>query len=328
MVPPPLGIDVAKNDFKVRLLLADDANNRARKKTFQNNRAGFEELRRWLSAQGQTQVWVCMEHTGPYWKRLVSFLHEDGHLVSVVRPDKPRSYAKSGDRRGKSDDLDALNLAEFCRDKKPRLWQPPTKAQAELRELERRRQMLVEERTREVNRLEEEPVNRVVFESIHEHLEFLDAQIERMETAINELIATDVGLKEVEKIWDSVPGIGTTTAHTLVAELGDCSQFDSFRALRKYFGLDTPKNQSGICLNGRQRISRQGRRRLRAALFMPAKAAVRHNPRIRAFAERLIAKGKPYFVWMCAVMNKLLKIGFACVKAQCMYEDAYHSATA
>ena len=47
---------------------------------------------------------------------------------------------------------------------------------------------------------------------------------------------------------------------------------------------------------------------MRAALYMPTLVAVRHNPVLGAFYERLLAAGKPKKVALTACMRKLLTI--------------------
>ena len=313
---PFVGLDVAKNNFKVHLL-ADvlDANKKLRG-TFPRTRHGFAGLCAWIKQHGFEKAWICMEHTGPYWKPIADYMFREGHQISVIRADKAHYHAKSGESRNKTDDQDAFNLATFVREKKPRLWQPAAVEDEELRELHRRRDQLVKEQTRETNRLEYEPLTQTVFDSIHDHLKFLEQQISSINTAIKSHMNSHPRQKEIKALYASIPGIGEITANALTAEISDCSAFPSYKAVHAFVGLDLTKQESGTSLRKPDKISRKGNKSLRQKLYMAAMAAVRTDAHFRQFNERLKAKGKKHKVRMVAVMCKLLKTAYAVVKSR------------
>ena len=51
-----------------------------------------------------------------------------------------------------------------------------------------------------------------------------------------------------------------------------------------------------------------GRVEIRNALYMPTVVALKHNPTIKRFYERLVANGKPKLVALIAAMRKLITI--------------------
>lgn len=110
---------------------------------------------------------------------------------------------------------------------------------------------------------------------------------------------------EVGTLLTSIAGIGVLTAARLVAELGDPAAFASAAALAAYVGVIPALRQSG---KGRARTSLTsiGHRRLRQALWMPTLTAVRRNPWLRAYYQRLRSNGKPAKVALIAAMRKLL----------------------
>jgi transposase len=111
---------------------------------------------------------------------------------------------------------------------------------------------------------------------------------------------------EVGKLLTTLDGIGPQTAARLVAELGDITQFRDAAALASYVGVIPGLKHSGLSKGMRARITSIGHVRLRSALWMPLLTAVRRNAWLRAFYERLVAKGKLRKVALIAAMRKLL----------------------
>ena len=122
-----------------------------------------------------------------------------------------------------------------------------------------------------------------------------------------------------EDLLASVPGIGTTTARTLIAELPELGKLDR-RAIASLVGVAPFTRQSGQW-RGKSFIA-GGRRTVRAALFVATMAAVRHNPIIRAFRQRLLAAGKPKMVAIVACMRKILTILNAIAREQKPWQNA------
>jgi transposase len=113
------------------------------------------------------------------------------------------------------------------------------------------------------------------------------------------------------KIIDSIPGIGLWTAMVLRLEYGSIERFYSADAAVAYAGLDPRIDESG---DSRRDIgiSRAGREQIRQALYMPTRVAVRYNPAIRVFYQRLLANGKNEKVALVACMAKLIRFVYAC----------------
>jgi hypothetical protein len=125
----------------------------------------------------------------------------------------------------------------------------------------------------------------------------------------------------------SMPGIGVWTATVLCLELGAIPRFHSAAALVAYVGLDPRVRKSG---DGERHIgiSRAGRPRVRAALYLPAQTAVRIDPTFRAFYERLRAAGKEHKQALTACMAKLLRIAYACVVSGQRFDPERHAQVA
>ncbi len=144
-----LGIDVSKNTLDVALIF----DNRTLCKQFKNSLEGFKLLAAWLESLQITRVHACLEATGTYSEAVALFLHERGHLVSVVNPLRIKGYASANMQRNKTDRLDARLIATFCLTQEPDEWQPPSAEVKHLQSLVRRVEVLEEMLQAEENRL-------------------------------------------------------------------------------------------------------------------------------------------------------------------------------
>jgi transposase len=158
---------------------------------------------------------------------------------------------------------------------------------------------------------------------------FLVKEIQEQNKKIAELqkVLTD-SLKHDRdvKVMDSVLGIGLWTAIVLRLEYGNLERFHSAAAAVAYAGLDPRIDESGDTKRNIG-ISRAGRIQIRSALFMPTLAAIRSNPAIRDFYQRLLAAGKEKKVAIVACMRKLIHIIYACVLSGKLFDRNYHQQT-
>jgi transposase len=133
-------------------------------------------------------------------------------------------------------------------------------------------------------------------------------------TSLDDDLSATVQKHEIAKLLTTIGGIGDTTASRLVAELGDITRFESADALAAYVGVVPSIRHSGKSTPSSQSISCVGHADLRAKLYMPTLAATRYNPWLRAFYERLCAKGKLPKVALVAAMRKLLHAIYSVAK--------------
>lgn len=300
-----LGIDVSKNDFHACLLQGG----RQAAKSFPNGAAGYQQLRRWLNNRRCEHVHACMEATGGYWLSLARVLYEAGLTVSVVNPSRTALFARSQLRRTKTDRVDAEMIAQFCRTQSPSLWTPPAPEILELRGFLTYRDHLVEQRVR----LQQLSLQIQVTDELRrmhtEQVTQLKHAIDVIEQQMREFLLQHPVLSASVDCLDGVQGVGFVSAAVLVSEL-PVQRLRNDKAAAAYVGLAPRERQSGTSIHGRPRICKIGNGRLRKALYMPALAAMRHNPILRQFAERLKAKGKPPKVVVVAVMRKLVVLAY------------------
>ena len=310
-----LGIDIAKATFQVVLLTPDD---KMRHKSCPNTAAGFAALAAWLQRRGVAQVHACLEATGTYGDALATWLHDGGHVVSVVNPAIIHAYAHTRLARSKTDRIDAELIARFTATQQPRAWTPPAPEIRQLQALVRRLDALHGMRTQEANRLAAGVVVVDVRASIEAVLTSLDAQIAYVHQLIRQHLDQHRDLRRQRDLLTTIPGIGDTTAAVLIAELFD-KPYTSARQAAAFAGLVPRLVESGT-LRGRSRLSKIGPGRLRKALYFPAVAALRWNPTIRAVRARLHAAGKPPMVIIGAAMRKLIHLAYGVLKSGKAYE--------
>jgi transposase len=301
-----VGIDVGARELAVAMV--DEGGWQER--VVRNTAAGQRELLAWLRARGR-RVRVCLEASGNYGLDLALALKARAEVeVSVVNPRQVRRFAESLGERNKTDGVDARVLAEYGRRMQPAPWQPPSRSALELRAITRAVAALTHISVQQQNRRHAaqaaEALPPLVRRELERHLRDLERRIRRLRQAARKLIAGDAELEGCYRHLLSVPGIGEVSALQILGEVATLPGMLDARQWVAYSGLDPRRYQSGSSVARPPRISRSGNQRLRAALYMPALVAVRHEPHLRAFYQRLIAHGKAPLAALTAVMRKLL----------------------
>lgn len=314
-----LGIDVAKKTYDVTLL--DDTGTRHHRQ-FSNNELGFQSLHRWLTTHPVSDLHACLEATNVYWEDLAEDLSQHGYQVSVVNPARTKGFAISQLKRNKTDKVDSGVIADFCARMSPRLWTPPRPEQRQLRDLVRHLAGLKKTRTQHLNR-SNTCRNPVVQQSLQTLLDTLEAQIVDIKAQIDRLFKTHATLKHQCALLLSIPGIGMTTATTILAEMYDLEHYQHARAAAADAGVTPSHYESGASVRRRPRLSKIGKASLRAALYWPAITAMHHNPVIRDIKERLEHKGKHQKVILGAAMRKLLHLAYGVLKNHTVFDPTY-----
>jgi transposase len=305
-----LGIDIAKRKFDVALLVGA----KFKSKVCSNDAAGFAALTAWLKVHGGGPVHVCMEATGTYGVALAEYLYDQGHRISIVNPAQIKAFGQSLLTRNKTDASDAKLIARFAASHHPPPWQPPPLEVKLLQALVRRLAALQEMQQQEQNRLA--TADPLVQAAIARHLQFLAAEIDATRRQIHDHIDHHPGLKQKQRLLDTIPGIGEATIAQILAFIGEPTAFASARQLAAFVGLSPRQQQSGTAVQRPAHISKTGSAALRRALYMPAVVACRYNPIIKAFCTRLKAAGKPSLVIVVAAMRKLLHIVYGVLKSR------------
>src|SRR5271170_5447175 len=366
------GIDIGAERHMVAVL-DEQGEVLCRSSPFGEDASGYARLFELLGPSADCLV--ALEATGHYWRNLFVALIAKDYAVAVLNPLRTARFAEEELRRTKTDAIDALGIARFAQQKRPRTTQLPDAPTEELRELERLRERLAEdfasrlrqlhravnlgfpEFTRYVRTLESQlattilsryptaasfrglsvkKLARIVYDGSHKigedlaralieaaeksvgsyhsepyrlRIKYLCEDLELLRRRLKDL-ARDIECKlddhEVGKLLTTIDGVGPLTAACLIAELGDPARFRSAGAIASYVGVVPRLRQSG-----KKRFSGSptipfGNARLRKALWMVVLNAVRCNPWLRQYYQRLRAAGKPGKVAVIAAMRKLL----------------------
>jgi len=246
---------------------------------------------------------VVMEATGKYHLGALEALGGEGMAVAAVNPRQERDFGKSEGRLAKTERIDAQVLAWYGEVARPRVKGLAEDRVRALQGLVRRRRDLVQMVVAEKNRLRDaEPEVR---EGIQEHVGWLQAQVKRLDEAMEGLVASWPQWRRQEELLRSVPGVGPVTARAFLADLPELGRL-SRKQVAALVGV-APMNRDSGKRRGRRTVW-GGRAPLRADLYMAAQVAARHNPVIAAFYQRLLARGKPKKLALTACMRKLLVI--------------------
>jgi transposase len=299
MHPMYVGIDVAKAE----LVVASGATGALA--SFANDEAGVRTLVATL--RDQAPALIVLEATGGYELPCTAALAAAGLPVVVVNPRQVRDFARSTGQLAKTDRIDARVLALFGERVRPERRELPSEDLQELEALVARRRQLLEMRTAEQNRLGQATGRhqRAVKQSLRKHLRYLERELAITDTELRDRVRRSPVWREKDDLLQTVPGIGPTVAHTLLAELPELGRLNR-REIAKLAGL-APLNRDSGAWRGR-RATHGGRPTVRAMLYMASLSAIRHNRVIRAFYQRLRAAGKPKKVALVACMRKLLTI--------------------
>lgn len=306
------GVDVSKENLDVCLLPLGGA------RRFSNNESGCAELAKLLIEAVPSRV--IFESTGGLEMLAVGILTAASLPVIIVNPRQIRDFAKACGLLAKTDKLDAKVIALFGQKIEPEIRPLKDEAAQELSALISRRRQLVDMQTAEKNRLSTAP--RAVREGIAQHIEWLEQQISSFDDDISGFIQSSPVWKAKEQILTSVKGIGPVTAATLLAALPELGSVPR-RKIGALAGL-CPYNRDSGKHKGKRSIW-GGRAVVRSVLYMATLAAVRFNPVIKAFYERLRKTGKLHKVAITAAMRKLLVILNAMLRDNRHWDDNFYN---
>ena len=241
-----------------------------------------------------------------------------GLAVVVVNPAQVRHFAQALGKRAKTDPIDAAVIAHFAEATKAVARPlPDVETQILSAFMARRRQlveMLVAEKARE-----SKAAGKRLRNSIRRIMATLEDELKRLDEDIGKSVRGSPLWRVREDLMTSIPGVGPTTARTLLAELPELGNLGR-RQIAALAGLAPWTRQSGQW-KGRSMIA-GGRAPVRRVIFMAALVASRYNPHLKAFRDRLVAAGKPKIVAIIAVARKLLTILNAIVRDQKPWQPA------
>ncbi|MBN2257595.1 MAG: IS110 family transposase [Anaerolineaceae bacterium] len=306
-----VGIDISKENLDVAV--DDDEKPQRVEYTDEGLKALVERLKAIQPAL------IVIESTGGLEVRLMVELGAAGLPVARVNPGRVREYAKATGLLAKTDQLDARLLVAFGKAIGPAVTPLPSEQEQELAALLSRRRQLIDIRVMEQNRLHSASSMRP---NIQKHLDWLNEEITTIEQEISDFIQKTPLWAEKDAVLQSVPGIGKVSSRTLLADVPELGTLDR-KKIAALVGV-APFNRDSGNLRGKRHIH-GGRPGVRSVLYMATLSAIRSNPVIKAFYDRLLAAGKEKKVAIVACMRKLLTILNAMLRHRQVWNPAYIS---
>ncbi len=320
-----IGIDVSKQtldayDYQYQLSLQ-----------VSNTKAGFKQLLKWVSQRHSRleQILFCWEHTGMYSLPVALFFTEQKlNYCMVSGLEIKRSMGIS---RGKSDQKDAKTIARYAylRREEIKLYQLPTKAIMELKNLLSLREKMVRDRTGYQTTLKEMrrtlKVNKQDLLCLaQEHIiGELSLQIKKVEKKMLELIKDDEQLKKLYQLVTSVKGVGLILGVNFIVYTNGFTAFANWRKFACYAGIAPFEYQSGTSIKGKKKVSHLANKSLKALLSNAACSCIKHSGEMRLYYQKRIAEGKSKMSTQNIIRNKIVARVFAVVKRGTPYVEEY-----
>jgi transposase len=293
-------IDVGKRQLEVALGSTGECF------TEPNERGAIKRLTKRLAASGCARVLL---EGGSYQALLVAALRGAELPVVIINPRRVREFAKSIGRLAKTDRLDAQVLALYGERVQPPLRELPEEQSQALRASWVRREQLIEMLVMAQNRLEH--ARKTLQHGLRAHIDYLRKEIKHTEDDLDCTVRNSP-LWDSYEVLSSVPGVGPILSVALLADLPELGRLKR-REIAALAGV-APFNQDSGHSQGVRAIE-GGRGRLRRVLYVATVAAVRCNPVLNPFYQRLRAGGKPAKVALVAAMRRLLLILNAMLKS-------------
>jgi len=297
-----VGIDVSKDTLDIHIVPS------GRSWQVRHTESAIQQLLQSLKELSPSLI--VMEATGGLEMPLAGAVAGAGLPVAIINPRQARDFAKASGRLAKTDQVDAAVLAAFAQAIRPQIRPLKDADTRALNELVSRRRQLVAMRAEEIQRLNSAASSRTQ-QSLRKHIEWLDQQITEIEKELSEQLRQSEVWRAKDSLLRGIPGVGAVTSGTMLAKCPELGTLDR-RQIAALTGVAPLANDSGKH-RGRRSIW-GGRAEVRAVLYMATVSALRCNPVIQAFAQRLKQAGKPAKVVIVACMRKLLTIMNAMLK--------------
>jgi transposase len=319
----PVGIDMSKASFHAEMKITETVRKR---REFSNDLAGFQLFVQWCFDAGVDRPLVLMEATGRCVHDLCKYLYTVGIAVRVANPKRIRRFAEALGLLGKSDKADAHAITEYAAHHwdKVRDWKPQSQTRVALQDIRCHVIGLQKARQSMKNRLGSGISDAGVVASLNDVISMLDAEIEKAMNRATELIRGDFELNNDRKLLETQIGVAEVTSLAMLTRI-DFRAFSNSRQVARFCGLTANRQQSGTSINRPGRISKEGPSDLRAVLFNAARSAMTHDPSMRAFVDRLKARGKCGMLILVAVMRKIVMRSWALVTKGIPFDVCYSS---
>lgn len=303
------GIDLSKEKFEANFI---DEKGQERSKEVKNK---VVSISKFLSSLPEGAI-LCAEHTGVYGDLLVYLSNQEQIPIALV-PGYTIKHSL-GLVRGKSDPLDSRRIREYGERFSDKLvfTEYDSELIAELKQLYTLREQLVKSRkmliTSEKGRKHLPMQTISVYTRLQNILESLDSEIFGLEKEMEELIESDQELFKNYLLVKSIIGFGPVIATDLLVKTGNFRKITTARKAASFAGVCPFPNSSGE-MKAKSRTSPFADKKLKTLLYMGAKSAVTHNKEYRLYYQRKQLEGKPHYIIMNNISNKMLRTVYSVV---------------
>lgn len=260
---------------------------------------------------------LVLEATGRYEQALVQAAQAKDVPVVIAQPIAVRRFAGALGLLAKTDQIDSRVIARYAASIQPTVRDLPDPTTRKLKDLTVRRKQVIGMLTMEKNRLQIMPT--FLRADIRRSIRGLERQLSKLDDAIHGLSLEVDTWRERRRILESMPGVGTTLATTLISDLHEPGSLNS-RQIAALVGV-APMNRDSGKTRGKRSI-RGGRAQVRTVLFMATLSAIQHNPVIRACYRKMVANGKVRKVAVVACTRKMIVMLNAMVRDGTCWGDA------
>lgn len=279
-------LDVAMGGGKAPLLVLNDPD-------------GLKRLVKQLPTKEESLI--ILEASGGYEKYAADYLRGEGFKVAIVNPKRVRDFAKAAGKLAKTDCIDAQIIRNFGQTFNPSAQPPLTPAETKRLQTLNRREQLVRMIAIEKQHLETSSDD--YKKEIKKHIIFLEKKLELLENKLIELFNQEPILKEKVERLDEIKGVGKITAMNILIHLPELGSLTN-KEVAALAGV-APYNRDSGQMSGKRAVW-GGRAAVRSALYMAILSAIKFNPAIKHFYQKLLAKGKLKKVAMVACMRKMI----------------------
>ncbi len=324
------GIDISKDTFDVSVV--DQDGTHLVHKQFVNNQKGFKDLVSLTKKQGWMPVLFAMEGTGGCEQELLDYLYKHKQAVSRQEPCRIHYHRLSQGSRQKTDYVDSLIIADYALKNRLRLYNPKGECYRSLQEIGRTRRMLVKHQNSLQQRLSHAQ-NEHSITVLTRSIDHCKEDIQLLNSAAAEIIASDDKLAEDRRLLNSIPGVGDITSNYFLGLIGDISCFSTSAKLVRFVGMNPCPHQSGTSIMSVSRISKMGDPLMRSLLYTSAMVVLqmleRKSTAIHPSMYQFVARMRKRFgpgsgnKVLCAVMRKLLILMWTVLTRHKAYDPCY-----
>ena len=313
------GIDLSKEKFDVNFI---DEKRKEQHLVVKNDLNNIAEFLESISSEAL----VVAEHTGVYGDLLLFLCNQTGIRISLCSGYSIKHSL--GLRKGKTDKIDAARIREYGERFYDKLSETKinNELMSELQELYSLRSLLVKERKMILTRLKgskKQPMVSIYANKISTRFtNQLSKEINDIELQLLKVISSDKELEKNFNLTISVKGIGPVTACELMIKTANFKRITTAKKAASYAGICPFPNASGQMVK-KSKVSPMSDKGLKSLLFMCAKSAVAHNKEYRLYYLKKQLEGKPHYLIMTNVANKLLRTVYKVIETGTPWDPNY-----